>query len=48
MSAFFSLHTKELDLSKCWVSHAHILGVGDSDSGIHLNKPKGIKNKISK
>lgn len=46
MSDFFNRHTKELDLSKCWDAHAHILGVGDSDSGIHLNTPKGIKRFI--
>lgn len=42
MNEFFKKHTENLDLNKCWDAHAHILGVGDSNSGIHLNKPNGL------
>lgn len=42
MNDFFKEHTKDLDLSKCWDAHAHILGIGDSNSNIYLNTPDGL------
>lgn len=47
MNDFFKENTKGLDLNKCWDAHAHILGVGDSNSNIHLNKPKGIMGLLN-
>ncbi len=31
-----------LKLNECWDVHAHLLGVGDSNSGIYIKPPKGL------